>query len=31
MNYPEPLWLEETTSTNSYLDEWCNRPFGKAP
>ena len=25
MNYPEPLWLEETTSTNSYLDEWCNR------
>ena len=24
MNYPEPIWLDETTSTNSYLAELCD-------
>lgn len=24
MNYPKPIWLKETTSTNTYLNEWCN-------
>ncbi|WP_300724543.1 biotin--[acetyl-CoA-carboxylase] ligase [uncultured Bacteroides sp.] len=25
MNYPEPIRLDETTSTNSYLDRLCNK------